>query len=115
MTDTITNFGVVFKSGTGFIGIDKKDNFLFKVFKYDNGPDYISDELFRIIKNGKIGYADSHGKIIIKPRFECAYPFSNGIAKVSLNCNETKDGEHIIWESNNWFYIDKTGKRSNIR
>ena len=82
------------------------------MFSFDNGPDYASEGLFRIIQNNKIGYADSAtGKVIIKPQFGCAFPFDNGFAKVSFNCATHSDGEHKIWTSDNWFYIDKKGKK----
>ena len=50
-TDTIKNFGIVLDKKLGFIGIDTKENVLFKVYVYDNGPDYIEEGLFRIVKN----------------------------------------------------------------
>ena len=84
------------------------------MFPFDNGPDYAADGLFRIMTNNKIGYADeATGKVIIKPQFDCAFPFENGVAKVGLNCTTHSDGEHSYWTSDNWFYIDKKGKKAN--
>lgn len=112
-TDTIRDFGMVLDKETGkILGIDQNAKELFEVFKYDNGPDYSDSGLFRIIINGKIGYANLKGKIVIKPDFECAYPFIGEFAKVSDNCEMIKDGEHTIWESENWYQINKTGKRA---
>ena len=112
-TDTIRNFGMVIEKGTGkIVGIDQNATELFEVFRYDNGPDYVESGLFRIIKNGKIGYADPNGKIIIEPSFKCAYPFKGDFAKVSDNCETEKIGEHSIWESDNWYKITKNGKRA---
>jgi len=111
-TDTFRTYAIVLKSGEGFLGIDRQQNILYKVFSIDNGPDYTSDGLFRIMKDGKIGYADSTtGKIIIKPQFDCAYPFEKGEALVSNNCTKELQEEHSIWKSNNWFYINKKGKK----
>lgn len=88
---------------------------MYKVFPFDNGPDYAADGLFRIVTNNKIGYADeATGKVIIKPQFDCAFPFENGVAKVGLNCTTHSDGEHSYWTSNNWFYINKKGKKTNL-
>ncbi|WP_430467084.1 WG repeat-containing protein [Winogradskyella ouciana] len=112
-TDTIRDFGMVMEKKTGTIfGIDHKGTELYEVFKYDNGPDFMENGLFRIIKNGKIGYANSKGKIIIEPRFECAYSFKDGFAKVSDNCETIKDGVHSIWKSENWYQITRNGKRA---
>lgn len=36
-TDTIKEFGIVFKDSCDFIGINNKDGFLFKFFVFDNG------------------------------------------------------------------------------
>lgn len=111
-TDTLKTFAIVLKPGFGFVGIDRLENILYEVYPFDNGPDYDSEGLFRIIKNGKIGFADAEtGKIVIKPQFSCASPFENGVAKVSLHCEKKSEGEHSSWESDSWFYIDKTGKK----
>ena len=54
-----------------------------------------ADHLHRIVKDGKWGYIDPGGNVVIKPKYFEAGPFSNGIAAV-------KD-----W---NWGAIDRTGK-----
>jgi hypothetical protein len=111
-TDTFKTYAIVLKPTYGFVAIDKKENVLYKVFPFDNGPDYSSNGLFRILENNLIGYADSlTGKIIINPQFNCAFPFENGVAKVSTDCKAQSDGEHSTWLSDYWFYIDKTGKK----
>lgn len=55
-----------------------------------------------LIRNeeGKFGYADKSGKIVIESKYEDAYPFSNGLAIVSKEVNE----ETVLMA------IDKTGK-----
>jgi hypothetical protein len=111
-SDTIKDFGVVVQQSTGkMMGINQNGVELFEVFKYDNGPDMIEDGLFRMIKNGKIGYADAKGNVIIEPSFDCAYPFENGYARVSQSCDKIKDGEHTTWISDDWYHISKDGKR----
>lgn len=87
---------------------------LYDVFIYDNGPDYEADGLIRIVKNGKIGYADAKTyAIVIEPQFDCAFPFENGKAKVSNQCKTVQDGEYSSWESEAWQYVDKQGKLTN--
>ncbi len=111
-TDTFKTYAIVVKPNSGFIAIDRQENVLYEVFPFDNGPDYPSDGLFRIIEDHKIGFADSYtGKVVIKPKFDCAWPFKNGIAQVSTDCKTQSEGEHSIWVSTHWFYIDKTGKK----
>ena len=115
-TDTFRNYGIVLKRGMGFVGIDRQDRVLYSVFIFDNGPDDPSDGLFRIRASGKIGYADSAtGKIVIRPRFVCAWPFENGVAKVALECETRSDGKHSTWISDHWFFINKDGIQVNPR
>lgn len=112
-TDTIRDLGMVLQKGTGkIVGIDQNGKELFEVFKYDNGPDYVANGLFRIIKNGKIGYADLKGNILIEPIFDCAYPFEEEYAQVSESCEIEMDGDHASWKSDDWYYITKDAKRA---
>ena len=53
-------------------------------------------------------------KLCIKPQFDCAWPFDNGVAEVSTDCKAQPEGEHSSWVSDHWFYIDKTGKKVEI-
>jgi len=109
-TETFADLAIVASNGK-LIGIDRKENPLFEVFIFDNGPDDVTDGLFRIVKNKKIGFADEHGHIVIQPTLGCAYPFEMGKAMVSDSCKVIIDGEHKIWQSRKWYYIDKSGKK----
>lgn len=44
-----------------------------------------SPSLFLIIENNKYGYINSSGTIVIKPQFDVAFPFSEGLALVESN------------------------------
>jgi hypothetical protein len=91
--------------------VDNQKTALYDVFIYDNGPDYPAEGLIRVVKNGKIGYADAKTYVlVIEPQFDCAFPFENGKAKVSNQCKTVKDGEYSVWESDAWQYVDKRGK-----
>lgn len=108
------NYAIVigFDGEEGFLAIDSKGHELFRVFAYDNGPDYIEDEMFRIVKNGLIGYASEEGEIIVPPTYEAAWPFKNGRALVSLKAEKVQlDEEHWTWVEEAPFYIDKNGNR----
>jgi hypothetical protein len=114
LTDTIRTFGIVMPDTPDFStyqGIDKQGRLLYEIPSYDNGPDWVSEGRFRIIRNGKTGYADEDGFIKIEPQFECANPFEGGRAKVALECELVPDGEYTRMESEEWFYIDRSGKR----
>ena len=45
----------------------------YAAFQYDNGDDYVSEGLYRIVdRKGRIGYADETGKTVIRPRLPSA-------------------------------------------
>lgn len=108
-TDTFCTFAVVLKKGNGFVGIDRNERVLFKVFPYDNGPDYLSDGLMRIVKDGQIGFADSVGNIVIAPQFTAVMPFRNGLAAYCPDCVSNKAGEHSSWIGGKWGFVNKSG------
>ena len=75
-TDTISSIGFVGTRKGEIVCINNAGKELFEVYKIDNGPDYVSDGLFRIVgKNSKIGFADTCGAIVIPPVFSYATPF----------------------------------------
>lgn len=95
---------------------DNRKNTKYRAFQFDNGDDYISDGLYRIVdERGRIGYADEKGNTVITPRFACGFPFENGKAKVSDSGQEQEvegsRGEYHYWESDDWYYIDKSGRK----
>ncbi|MEI7491590.1 MAG: WG repeat-containing protein [Bacteroidota bacterium] len=109
-TDTFRIYAIVVNPEIGLVAINRQEQVLYKVFPYDNGPDVISDGLFRIMEKGKIGYADSAtGEVMIKPQFDCAMPFDKGVAMVGIRCKTISEGEHFVWTSDNWFTIDRMG------
>lgn len=112
--DTVTTFAIVADT-SGVYAIDQNENRLYEVYWYDNGPDYVEYGLFRIKRNGKTGYANAKGEVVIEPQFDCAYSFENGKAKVTYDCELYEVGEHTEMKSDNWFYIDKSGKKIKSR
>lgn len=114
-TDTIRDIGFVYenKQDARIVCIDNQGKELFYVFKYDNGPDYAREGLFRIMDDeGLIGFADFFGNVVIKPQFKFAFPFEGGKAKVTLTGEQKAmpDGEHREWVSDKWQYINKKGE-----
>lgn len=59
--------------------------------------------LLRIIKNGKFGFIDFKGNVVIEPNFDNVQDFSEGLALVSLNGNRVfinETGETVITPKN---------------
>lgn len=63
-----------------------------------------SDGLFSILQNGKIGFIDRTGKLIITPRFESVDDFSEGLARITI----TTDPHSYPFTK--YGYIDTTGE-----
>ena len=61
--------------------------------------DCLKDGLAGVKQNGKWGFIDNTGKVVIPVQYDNAWVFENGKALVQLNGEE--------------FYIDETGKRLN--
>lgn len=106
-SDTITNIGFVCDSKSKqILCINNLGEPLFYTFNYDNGPDYPSEGLFRIVsETGLIGYSDVNGNIVISPIYKFAYPFKNGKAKVASEGCAVQQKEYVRWEGDKWYYI----------
>jgi hypothetical protein len=100
---------VVPKGYSNYYAIDRTEKVLFEVLSIDNGPDYVKDGLFRIRKNGKVGYANLGGKIIVKPIYSAAMPFSNGYAAVCIGGKTVSEDEHTITIGGKWGNFDTLG------
>lgn len=61
-----------------------------------------------IYENGKWGYADRSGKVIIAAQFDAARPFADGLAQVGLVDEELPE---LLGRPNiKWGYIDERGR-----
>lgn len=110
-TDTFKTYAIVGKAPLGIYAINRSEESLYRVFMFDNWPDEPANGLFRIEKDGLVGYADvKTGQVVILPKYQCAYPFENGKAQVSLKCTKTFDGDHTAISGGNWFYINTKGE-----
>lgn len=64
-------------------------------------------QLKPVYQSGKWGYADRYGKIVIKPQFDAARPFADGLAQVGMLNEELPELE--ARPNIRWGYIDETG------
>lgn len=82
------------KNAWGYV-YDRKGNFLYRPFFYDNGADYFKEGLRRFVKNGKVGFADRNGKITIEPKHDFVSYFEYGYALFCDGCDwEKTEDEH---------------------
>ncbi|GAB4405249.1 MAG: hypothetical protein OHK0039_06050 [Bacteroidia bacterium] len=112
LTDTFRTHAIVLRQDDPrWVVIDRREQVLYEIFPYDNGPDEPAEGLFRIIVDGRIGYADAETfAIVIAPQFDCAFPFEDGRAKVSTDCQTVGDGEYSSWASTAWRYVNRQGQ-----
>lgn len=107
--DTIRDLAFVADMNGAWWGINYKDSVLFGMYAFEPGDPHFFDGLTPITIDGKVGYANEKGEIVIEPQFECAYQFEKGCAKVALKCKNGNSRNHTTWQSDSWFYIDKEG------
>jgi hypothetical protein len=111
------------QSRHGWMYVDRKGRVIIQgVPSSDNWADAFSDGLVRTVINEKYGFADRHGKLIIAPKYDGAFPFEHGYTVVCIGCRETcamtdhpradcnVDCEHYILTGGEWFKINKTGR-----
>lgn len=89
---------------------DKKGNFLYNPFRYDNGPDYFVEGLRRFVKNGKIGFVDRNGKVIIEPKHDFVYYFNYGYASFCDGCKRNDDDGYIKVPGEKWGMMNNKGE-----
>lgn len=77
---------------------------------FDNWADEFHNGLVRVLRNGKYGYANRNGTLVIRPEYEGALSFGKGTAVVCRQCRTATDGEHSWFTGGNWFRIDRRGK-----
>lgn len=98
------------KNAWGFV-YDKKGNFLYRPFFYDNSADYFSEGVRRFVKNGKVGFVDRNGKVIIDARHDFASPFNFGYAKFCDGCDwEKTENEHKAIVGGTWGMMNFKGE-----
>jgi hypothetical protein len=111
LSETFEYFGLVqdVKGDGKMYGIDKKGSKLFEAVP--DGEGYAIEEIegrIKIQKDGKYGFANHEGDIVIEPIYACADNFYKDKARVSLKCKVSGD-ENGTWESDETIYIDKCG------
>lgn len=90
--------------------IDSIGNVLIPARQYKMIPNYESDvygsdQLIAVEKDGKYGYIDTSGALLIPYQFDNAQAFSAGMAAVGKTVDEDEYGNATYY----WGYIDKKG------
>lgn len=103
---TILSFGRVYINQTGRIVI--RD-----VALIDNAPDEFHHGVVRIERDGKWGYADPSGQIIVPMQYSCALNSQDQNTDVGplicFGCHPKQVGECKDSEDGQWFLVDAQG------
>ncbi|WP_160137575.1 WG repeat-containing protein [Chryseobacterium sp. c4a] len=90
---------------------DKKGKFLYSPFFFDNGADYFSEGVRRLVKNGKVGFADRNGTIVIQPKHDFVSSFNYGHAVFCDGCDwEKTEDEHKSIVGGIWGVMNRKGE-----
>jgi hypothetical protein len=98
------------KDGERCVFYVSKSGKIVRTFFFDNGADHFEEGLARTISKKKFGFINSELEVIIEPKFDFAYPFENGKARVCNGCTKKQEGEHYQMVGGEWGVIDKSGK-----
>lgn len=101
------------KNQWGYV-YDRKGNFLYRPFFYDNGADYFSEGVRRFVKDGKVGFVDRNGTVVIKPQHDFVSPFNYGYAAFCDGCDwENTEDEHKAIVGGTWGVMNFKGQTVN--
>lgn len=96
------------------LAYNKKGEFLFTPFAFDNGPDGPAEGLSRFVKNGKIGFVNRHGDIVIDAKYDFAGIFNYGTVEYCNGCIWNYKNEHSFVTGGIWGYLDYKGNTVNV-
>jgi hypothetical protein len=105
---------VVRSAREGWMYVSRTGKVLIKgVPVMDNWADSFHDGLVRIVSNGKYGFANRKGQMVIPPIYDGAMNFENGRAIVCNGCESRsadREGEYHLFAGGTWFRINTKGK-----
>jgi hypothetical protein len=109
-SDTFDNYAIVGTQDEGIVAINRQEEILYQVFVYDNGPDYPSDGYFRILQDGKMGYADAPtGESESSLNIQLPSHLKINMLLFVSNCDLIEEKDHYYWTNGQWGLIDKNG------
>ena len=94
----------------GWVYLDTKCNEIARCFEVGQLPDPFSDDRARIQSQGKIGFINSHGEILIPAQYDYAEPFENMMSAFNMGgAIETRGIKRVI-TGGKWGVMDLFGK-----
>jgi hypothetical protein len=110
-TDTFSHkAAIVIDSVDGPMVIDKTGKKILSPFIYDNGPDYVVENVYRVVDNNKkMGFADLDGNIVIPTKYEFVSEFKDSMACFGSGYKLEKQGEVSLMTGGKWGFINHKG------
>ena len=84
----------------------RQDGKIMETLTFDGEADKFSDGLARTKVNGQIGFFNRNLEIVLKPIYDFAFPFHNGISEICMGCKENSDG---LLDGGKWEKINREG------
>lgn len=108
------------REGESWNYIRKDGKKAIKNLKYEQQYNpYFSEGLARVKLKGKWGYVDQNGEFVIQPKFDDAYNFSEGLARVNIGAKpvppetdefgDQSNSNPDAVEGGKWGYINRSG------
>jgi len=85
----------------------RKDGKMRETLEFDGKADRFSDGLARTKINGKIGFFNTNLEIELKPIYDFAFPFHNGVAEICMGCKD--GGKDALLDGGRWKKISREG------
>ena len=82
-----SGLALVLSAARSFVLVDARNEVVLEVFHFDNGPDPIVEGRSRVVWQAKTGFVDSEWRLVIPPRFDAAFGFEKGKARVCVGCD----------------------------
>ena len=121
-TLSFDKFGLagMYASSTGWMYIDRRGRIVADhVYAFDNGPDPFEDGLARVVRDGKVGFVDRKGRLVIPAMYDGAFQFEKGRARVCIGCTNVcadqvapERCEHHTYEGGTFKTIDRKNRES---
>ena len=84
----------------------RQDGKIMETLTFDGKADEFSDGLVRTKVNGKIGFFNRNLEMVLKPLYDFAFPFHNGVAEICMGCKEGSEG---LLDGGKWEKINREG------
>ena len=94
--------------GRGWRYINTAGEVLVEPYVFDNGPDYFVEGFSRFVEDGRIGFINESGQIVVDAKYEAAFPVEDGVARVGSGCEVVpvdEFREYTRWECSEWVSV----------